>query len=470
MAIKDDDRRISLFWDKYIEKTKQYNVPQKAARYYVRHVEQFINSSTYRLKDHTAESVDKYLQTKGRNTRLQDWQFIQLVDALRILFVDIVNADWAGNFSWSGMKQQAESLEDAHVSLGRSPLNQLVNSSVNKTIGSDDSTDERSTPVEQVYPELLEVYISEIRSRNYSIRTEQSYVAWLKRFIYFHKGAHPEKLNHEAIASYLTHLAVNRMVSSSTQRQALNAIIFLYKQIYHRDYEEIGAYRLAKKPSRLPVVLSRNEITRLLEHIDDPVYGLMTGLLYGCGMRLMECVRLRIFDIDFDYQQILIRNAKGNKDRVVPLPQRLTEAMHNQVNRAVSLHKEDLEAGFGEVYLPHALSRKYPSAAKETGWQYVFPASKLSVDPRSNVTRRHHIHENGLQRRVKLAAGQAGVVKKVNCHALRHSFATHLLESGYDIRTVQELLGHANVSTTMIYTHVLNKPGVSVNSPLDSLV
>lgn len=225
----------------------------------------------------------------------------------------------------------------------------------------------------------------------------------------------------------------------------------------------------SKKPRRLPVVLSRDETHKLLLAIDNPTQRLMANLLYGCGLRLMECIRLRVYDIDFTYQQIFIRDAKGNKDRIVPLPQRLIDPLRGQIDKVKILLREDLAQGFGEVYLPDALARKYPNAAKELGWQYIFPSVQLSADPRSGKIRRHHVHENGLQKHIKKAARDAGIIKRVNCHCLRHSFATHLLEAGYDIRTVQELLGHADVSTTMIYTHVLNKPGVSVLSPLDRL-
>ncbi len=451
--------KVSRFWEKYILKSKAYNIPEHLIRWHVRHAELYIKAHSLRLKLHSAKTVDEYCQAKGRNIHLKDYQYCQMIDALRILFLDVVVADWAADFPWDEMKLPAKSLETTHSTIARTPLDEKpidLKGSVNAEIMTE-------------FSDVFDAVISEIRTRHYSIRTEQSYVNWLVRFILFHKRRHPEKMGEAEIAAYLSHLAVNRMVSASTQRQALNAIIFLYKQVYKREVLDVGSFTLAKKPVRLPVVLSRNEIQSLISGINDNVYKLMASLLYGCGMRLMECIRLRVFDIDFDYKQIMIRNAKGNKDRVTPLPAKLIVPLQQQIHSVKILHQTDLDAGFGEVYLPLALGRKYPNAAKETGWQYVFPSLKVSIDPRSHKIRRHHIHENGLQKKIKRAAIDAGINKKVNCHALRHSFATHLLESGYDIRTVQELLGHADVSTTMIYTHVLNKPGITVNSPLDFL-
>ena len=461
MFAKDKDAQISRFWDKYVEKSKRYGIKQDFIRWHVRHAELYIKSHNTPLKSHTSLDVDKYLQTKGRDPGLKDWQYRQIIDALRILFVDIVASPWATSYPWNDIKSQARSLPVSHPTIARQPLCDTSDS---------DQTDTAVGSIREQFPEVFNAVTLEIRTRDYSIRTEQSYVAWLARFIRFNKLKHPEKLDANDIANYLTYLAVNRMVASSTQRQALNAIVFYYKNILNKSFEDIGEFTLSKKPARLPVVLSSKEVERLLNTIDNPVYCLMASLLYGCGMRLMECIRLRVFDIDFDYQQIIIRNAKGNKDRITPLPKRLLQTINEQLDFVRKTHAEDLANGLGEVYLPHALDRKYPNAAKEIGWQYVFPSQKISADPRSNKVRRHHIHENGLQRKVKQAASKAGITKKVNCHALRHSFATHLLEAGYDIRTVQELLGHADVSTTMIYTHVLNKPGVSVNSPLDNFL
>lgn len=270
------------------------------------------------------------------------------------------------------------------------------------------------------------------------------------------------------VIRFLDYLAVERRVAVSTQNQAFNALVFFYNNVLELPLGELGGFKRAKRPRRLPVVLTREEVRRLLAGIDG-LHGLMTRLIYGTGMRLMECIRLRVQDIDFDYRQIVIRNAKGAKDRIVPLPGVLIKTMRKHLADVRATHLEDLDQGLGVVYLPDALDRKYPNAAREWIWQYAFPSGRLSVDPRSGRTRRHHIHENSLQKVVKLAAQAAAVSKKVSTHTLRHSFATHLLESGYDIRTVQELLGHADVSTTMIYTHVLNRGGKGVQSPLDKL-
>jgi integron integrase len=323
--------------------------------------------------------------------------------------------------------------------------------------------------VRQHHQEVVQRLKVEIRRRQYSIRTEQAYVGWLLRYLAFHGGKAPREMGQPEVVAFLEYLAVERGISASTQNQALNALVFVYKQVLAQPLETLGEFNRAKRPRTMPVVLSRPEVKRLLDAMEETTFALMAGLLYGSGLRLMECVRLRIHDVDFDDHQIVVRDAKGQKDRVVPLPERYREALQEHLGKVKTLHEEDVQRGLGSVYLPESLARKYPQAAKEWGWQYVFPSGRLSVDPRSGMVRRHHLHENGLQKSVKKAAQTAGITKKVNCHALRHSFATHLLEAGYDIRTVQELLGHADVSTTMIYTHVLNKPGVSIKSPADMI-
>ena len=317
------------------------------------------------------------------------------------------------------------------------------------------------------FPQLFERMAVEIRTRQYSIRTEHSYLPWVARYLRFCAAKTPNEIEPDRIASFLEYLAVKRNVSASTQKQALNALVFMFRHVLNKPVDDHLDFHRARKPKRLPVVLSRNEVKRLLTGITNRQYHMMACLLYGAGLRLMECVRLRVCDVDFDYGQMIVRSGKGNRDRVVPLPERLVEPLKQQLDKVAVMHNKDLSGGFGEVHLPYALARKYKNAARELRWQYVFPAVKLSVDPRTGKVMRHHVHENNIQKSIKKAADAAGISKKVNCHALRHSFATHLLESGYDIRTVQELLGHSNVSTTMIYTHVLNRGGRGVKSPLD---
>lgn len=315
-------------------------------------------------------------------------------------------------------------------------------------------------------PKLLDRVRIAIRLKNYSIRTEEAYVAWVERYIRFHKLRHPLEMGASEIEAFLAYLAVEGNVAASTQNQALCALLFLYKHVLDQELPAKINVLWAKKPERLPTVLTRQEVWQIIDKLSG-VHHLMATLLYGTGMRLMECIRLRVKDVDFGQNLILIRDAKGDKDRITMLPESTHEPLQKQLAWAKTLHDHDLAQGYGMVYLPDALERKYPNANKEWGWQYVFPADKYSVDPRSDVKRRHHYHENSLQKSVKQATLQTGITKHVTCHTFRHSFATHLLEDGYDIRTVQELLGHSDVSTTQIYTHVLNRGGLAVRSPAD---
>jgi len=306
----------------------------------------------------------------------------------------------------------------------------------------------------------------EIRTRHYSIRTEEAYTQWVKRFILFHNKRHPAEMGADEISSFLTHLAVYERVAASTQNQALNAIIFLYKEVLKLELNNLSNLIRAKRPEKLPVVLNKDEIEKILPNLDG-VYHLIAGLLYGSGLRLLECLRMRVQDIDYKYKEITIRDGKGGKDRITILPASYTETLKLHLKKVKIIHQQDLKEGNGEVFLPNALERKYPYAPKSWGWQYVFPASKLSNDPRSNKIRRHHLTESMVQKKLKFAVRKAGVMKPATPHTLRHSFATHLLKNGYDIRTVQELLGHKDVKTTMIYTHVLNRGGFAVKSPVD---
>lgn len=315
-------------------------------------------------------------------------------------------------------------------------------------------------------PKLLDRLRDILRTRHYSIRTEVAYLGWVDRYIRFHGMRHPGELGAPELEAFLTHLAVKRDVAASTQNQAASAILFLYREVLGLNLPWLEGVTRAKKPKRLPVVLSTEEVAAVLDALEGTT-ALMGRLLYGSGLRLMECVRLRVKDVDFRRGEILVREAKGNKDRVTMLPQRLVEPLQRHLRRVKLLHEEDVMAGHGRVWLPHALAVKKPGAPLEWGWQYVFPSARLSVDPRSGVVRRHHVDEKALQRAIKRALVKAGIAKPATTHSLRHSFATHLLERGHDIRTVQELLGHADVTTTQIYTHVLNRGGLGVRSPLD---
>ncbi len=331
-----------------------------------------------------------------------------------------------------------------------------------KTRGSD----AQAVTAAQRSPRLLERVGEAIRRRYYSRRTEQAYVHWIKRFIYFHGKRHPRDMGEAEVTAFLNDLAVTRKVAGGTQNQALSALLFLYREVLGQELPWLDGLQRARRPPRLPSVLTQAEAQRLLLQLTGTRW-LVASLLYGAGLRVMECLRLRVKDMDLEYRQILVRDGKGEKDRVTMLPERLVEPLRAHLQRVRALHQRDLREGYGEVSMPYALGRKYPRAAREWAWQFVFPSRHRSADPDDGVVRRHHLYESVPQRAVKEAARAAGIAKHVSCHTLRHSFATHLLEGGYDIRTVQELLGHADVSTTMIYTHVLNKGGRGVRSPLD---
>jgi integron integrase len=313
---------------------------------------------------------------------------------------------------------------------------------------------------------LLDKVKVRIRLKGYSIRTEKSYVSWIRRFIIFHNKRHPTELGKTEIEAFLTHLVMNLDVSSSTQNQAFNAILFLYNQVLDSEMPNNISSLRSKKPIRLPTVMTREETMKIIRSMTG-THLIMAKLMYGSGLRVIECVRLRIKDIDFQMNQIVVRDGKGKKDRITVFPDEAKFALKEHLVYVKQLHDRDLACGFGNVYLPNALARKYRNAEKQWCWQYVFPAKALSVDPRTGTKRRHHMHTSSIQRSVRSAAILSNIDKPVSCHTFRHSFATHLLEDGYDIRTVQELLGHKDVSTTMIYTHVLNRGGKGVRSPLD---
>lgn len=313
---------------------------------------------------------------------------------------------------------------------------------------------------------LLDQLRAAVRVRHFSRRTEEAYVGWAYRYIRFHGTRHPAQMGAREVAAFLSHLAVHGNVAASTQNQALAALLFLHREVLAHEIGDLDGLVRAKKPARLPVVLTRGEVKRVLSNLSGTP-SLVGRLLYGSGLRLLEALRVRVKDLDFEERALLVRAGKGAKDRVTMLPDLLIDPLREHLRGVRTVHRQDLTAGFGTVYLPYALERKYPNAATAWGWQWAFPASRLSTDPRSGVTRRHHLSDSQVQRAVRGAVRAARIAKPASCHTLRHSFATHLLEDGYDIRTVQELLGHRDVRTTMIYTHVLNRGGRAVRSPLD---
>lgn len=321
---------------------------------------------------------------------------------------------------------------------------------------------------QQQGPKLLDQLREALRSRHYSRRTEATYCQWVKRFIFFHQLRHPKDMAEPEINAFLTHLAVKHKVSASTQTQALSALLFLYRHVLGKDIGDLGKIIRARKPKRLPVVMTRKEVKSVLSYLSGDKK-LMTGLLYGAGLRLMECLRLRVQDIDFEQGEILVRDGKGGRDRRTMFPLKLKGPMKEHLERVKRLHDQDLADGWGKVQLPHALERKFPNAPLEWRWQWVFPQENRWKNTKTGEEGRHHVHETLLQRAIKEAVSKIGIAKRIGCHTFRHSFATHLLEDGYDIRTIQELLGHKDVSTTMIYTHVLNKGGQGVRSPVDAL-
>lgn len=443
MDAQDPNGSVQKFWRKYLSYLKSLGVKPRSLPWYRLRAQQYIEASDLPLRQHTAAQVSDWHKRLCNQADLADWQVVQAIDAVEQL-LRFAGSPASAEVEWHALREAARRLHSEHPTIAR-----------------------QEGFIPDDLPEWKRRLIGEIRRRGYSWRTEETYLQWLERLCRHAGTESPDSLDSGAVRTFLEALAVQRNVSANTQNLALNACAFYFKHVLERPLE-LGPFAYAKRPQRLPVVLTVEEVGRLLS-CTDGVAGLVIALLYGTGMRLMEGLRLRVQDLDFGYRQITVRHGKGGKDRVVPLPTPLVEPLRQQLEEAKALHREDLESGHGEVLLPNALARKYPHAGREWRWQWVFPSVRLSVDPRSGTIRRHHLHESSVQRAVKRAAARAGIHKRVGCHTLRHSFATHLLEQGNDIRTVQELLGHADVSTTMIYTHVLNKGGQGVTSPLERL-
>ncbi len=438
------------FWETYRSAVIQKAIPESKAEWYLKWAQRFALSASGALKSRAPSHVNAFLDKLASQAGIAEWQVAQACSALRILYKDVLNVPWA--------EQWADGARPILEESGSQPEMDGDKSSFR------DQADWAA--IDTLHKDVFDRLHTEMRTRHYSIRTERSYEHWVRRFIAFHGLKSPKDLKPDSVREYLEYLAEVREISASTQNQALNALVFLYEQVLQEPLGSIGEFTKAKRPQRLPVVLSREEVDRLLKNLTG-AKALMAGLLYGSGLRLMECLRLRVKDVDFSQQQIIVRDGKGQKDRITILPKKFEQQLKEHIAAVKEQHEKDLADGFGEVYLWPSLARKYPKAAKELGWQYVFPSERLSADPRSRKIRRHHLHESILQGAVKEATIKAGITKQVSVHVLRHSFATHLLEDHYDIRTVQDLLGHSDVSTTMIYTHVLNRPGIGVKSPAD---
>lgn len=408
----------------------------------------------------TREATEKYLAGLGRQNSLENWQFRQVVDAIRILVSDLAEHEWAAGVDWAFWRGTQKEVDGNHATLYRE--NRKVDVDFSRyNLGGHGAA-----------PEGMEHSLGKVRQKvrekGLSVRTEQTYLHWCEKFLRFAAKGSPRDLSAEDIKAYLSYLVLKKNAAASTQRQAKNSIFFMFQRAYGINPGAFGDFVQSRRPRRLPVVLTVDEARALLSCLKG-ARQLMAAVMYGGGLRLMECLRLRVQDVDFGYGQIMVRDGKGGKDRRAPLPESYVDRLRRQIELVGQLHAKDLETGFGEVYLPPSVASKAPKAGWELKWQYLFPAARLSFDERSGKTRRHHAHESAVQKAVKKAAAEAGICKRVGCHTLRHSFATHLLEGGADIRTVQELLGHSDVSTTMIYTHVMNRPGLSVRSPADFL-
>lgn len=441
---------VKKFWDSYRHAVIESGVPAKNADWFVGWAQKFADSIKDKpLRKRSAADIHKFLlELSIQPGGIQSWQIQQAEKALLFLYQDYLKQD-----------------------LGHASDQTLVPTDEKSTFSNGERSKFKDPLISKAdqknrWEEYLSRFRSAIRVRHYSIRTERAYEQWVRRFLSCHKDKSPEILNADDIQRYLNYLAEKRKVAASTQNQALNAIEFFFKEVLKREPGDFSDFVRAKQSQTVPEVLTRSEVDKLF-NVMTGINQLMAGLLYGAGLRLMECIRLRVKDVDLETRRLTVRDGKGRKDRVTMLPERFQPLLEQQLEKAKALYDADLKKGVAGVYLWPGLERKYPNAALEWIWQYVFPSSRLSVDPRSHTTRRHHVHPSSLQKAVKNAAAKAGLPKRVTCHTLRHSFATHLLENGCDIRTVQELMGHSNVATTMIYTHVLNRPGVTVKSPAD---
>jgi len=445
----EQQAREEAFWQRYEALVRGNGVRPGLEVWYRRHCEAFIRSiRPQRLVEAGAAEVTRFLHRLWQGGRHEGWQVRQAESALRLLYQGLLRASWSA--SWPVLAPEMPTESDASLAFRKQRHRSR----------------EGAQRVRQEFAGPLDRMIRTLRYRHYAYRTEETYLDWTERYLEACLGSGLAVPAAASVKRFLEDLAVVGRVSASTQNQALNALVFFFREGLGQELGDLGSFEYARRPRRLPVVLSRDQVARVLSAMRDP-HRLMAELLYGSGLRLMECVRLRVKDAEIEQGRIIVRDGKGANDRVTVLPETVGRRLTEHLVGVKRLHDADLAQGNGAVYLPNALERKYPNANREWAWQYVFPADRLSVDPRGGTVRRHHAEERGLQVAVRRAMESAGIARGASCHSLRHSFATHLLEGGHDIRTVQELLGHKDVATTQIYTHVLNRPGVAVRSPLD---
>ncbi len=450
------DEREKRFWNNYLSLLTQHQIEPEKFEWSVRHCENYIRAfKDTRLKKHTKENLTDYFSSLINNQERSYFYKVQAIVSIKFLFMSI-HSPLLNEVDWAYWIMSCKSIEKSHPTNYRNnhPVSLYGKSELDLT-GSGN-------------PDEVDKIVKIIRTKGYSTRTEKTYVHWLNRYFKFAKNLALPVDQEDTIIRYLSYLAIDKQVSRATQSLALNTISFYYKNILKLEMGDLSEYVKSKRREKLPVVLTHEEVSLMLNSLHG-TSKLLVCLLYGCGLRLMEAIRLRVHDIDFGYQQIIIRDGKGNKERIVPLPVKIVDPLKTQLAYVKTLHKEDLDKGLGSVYMSAELIKKYGKSDKQWVWQYVFPSAKLSVDPKNDAIRRHHLHETGLQTTVRNTARKLNIAKRVSCHTFRHSFATHHLERGMDIRTLQQLLGHADVSTTMIYTHTANFTKGKTSSPLDFL-
>ena len=457
---KDVADREKSFWNNYLAYLSEAEIKPSLYTWYVQHCEAFIRTNKEtRLKKHTKSSVSAYLKELISHAQKPAWQKQQAIEALQLLFKSI-HAPLCQEIDWMHWRSSCHDLPRTHDSNYRSTYPVVARSSASES----PMSSAQKGLISQTEEQLRVAF----RRNNNSIRTERAYMHWLRYFFNCSRFESLHDINEQTVVSFLEYLAVERKVSAKTQAIALNSISFLFKNVLGREIGDISHFVRAKQREKLPVILNRDEVKQILNQLTGVQY-LIVSLLYGAGLRIMESVRLRVQDLDFGYQQIVVRESKGNKERVVPLPVKLGKLLQAHLLEVKAMHEQDLADGYGDVFMPEGLHKKYGKSGKQWVWQYVFPSQKLSVDPRSNIVRRHHINESTIQKCVRNMARKLDIPKRVSCHTFRHSYATHLLERGMDIRTIQSLLGHSDVATTMIYTHLANFAEGKTPSPLDDL-